>query len=97
MNQAASQVIVVRSEKSVGIAYALLIFFGQLGLHRFYLNRVASGIAQATLAIIGWATVVFFVGLLFLIPLWIWVIADLFLTAGMVRQANMQSTHNVAG
>jgi len=32
------QVPVVRVDKSVGLAYLLLIFLGQLGAHRFYLN-----------------------------------------------------------
>lgn len=95
MNQTESQVIVVRSEKSVGIAYALLIFFGQLGLHRFYLNRVGSGSAQAVLGILGWGTAFFIVGFLLLIPLWIWLMVDVFLTAGMVRRANEGLTTTV--
>lgn len=43
--------------KSDGIAYFLLIFFGGLGLHKFYLGRIAEGI------------VYFFVGTLDLISL----------------------------
>ena len=82
------QVIVVRNEKSMGVAYALLILFGQLGLHRFYLNRVGSGITQLLLGIIGWGTSFLLIGFVLLVPLWIWLTVDLFLTAGMVRAAN---------
>jgi TM2 domain-containing membrane protein YozV len=82
------QVVVVRNEKSMGVAYALLILFGQLGLHRFYLNRAASGIAQLLLGLIGWCTSFLIIGFVLLIPLWIWLAVDLFLTAGMVRTAN---------
>ena len=31
--------------KSVGLAYFLLIFFGGLGLHKFYLGKIVEGIA----------------------------------------------------
>jgi TM2 domain-containing membrane protein YozV len=85
------QTIVVKSQKSMGVAYALLIFFGQLGLHRFYLNRVGSGIAQLLLGIVGWATVWFVVGFIPLGILWIWVFIDLFITAGMVRAENAKT------
>ena len=84
------QVIVVRQEKSMGVAYALLIFLGQLGIHRFYLGQVGTGVAQLLLGIIGWATIWFVIGFVPLAILWIWVIVDLFLTAGLVRAANAQ-------
>ncbi|MBI4518766.1 MAG: NINE protein [Deltaproteobacteria bacterium] len=80
--------MVIRTEKSMGTAYALLILLGQLGLHRFYLNRVGSGIAQLLLGIIGWATSFLLIGFVLLVPLWIWLVIDLFITAGMVRAAN---------
>ena len=82
------QTIIVKSEKSMGIAYALLIFLGQLGLHRFYLNRVGSGVAQLLLGIVGWATTWLLFGYALLGILWIWLFVDLFLTAGMVRAEN---------
>lgn len=96
MERRSVDVIVVRNEKSVGVAYALLIFLGQFGMHRFYLNRVGSGIAQATLGFLGWATIGVLVGVLFLVPLWIWLVLDLFLTAGMVRRTN-EGLARVAG
>jgi TM2 domain-containing membrane protein YozV len=81
-------VVIVRSEKSVGVAYALLIFLGQLGIHRFYLNSVGTGIVQLLLGIVGWATVAIAIGFVPLAVLWVWLIIDLFTTAGMVRSAN---------
>lgn len=88
---AEQQVTMVKTQKSMGIAYALLIFLGQLGLHRFYLNRPGTAIAQLLLGIIGWATVWFLIGFIPLTILWIWVVIDLFLTAGMVRSENTSS------
>jgi TM2 domain-containing membrane protein YozV len=60
--------------RSVGIAYLLWFFggFGVLGLHRFYTNRVGTGIL--------W----FFTGGLFGIG----ALIDLFLIPGMVANAN---------
>lgn len=86
--QETRQVLIVQQPKSMGVAYALLIFLGQLGMHRFYLNRPGSGIAQFLLAVAGWATVVFVIGVVPLIILWVWLIVDLFTTASMVRAAD---------
>ncbi len=76
----------------MGIAYALWLFLGQVGLHRFYLNRVGSGVAQLLLGIVGWATVWVVIGFIPLAILWIWLFVDLFLTASMVREANRTIT-----
>lgn len=88
MEEPRPQVVVVRPERSVGVAYALLIFGGSFGLHRFYLNRIGTAIAQLALGVAGWATVWFAIGFIFLVPLWIWLVVDLFLTGGMVRKVN---------
>jgi TM2 domain-containing membrane protein YozV len=88
VNEQQPQVLVVRSEKSMGLAYVLLIFLGQMGIHRFYLNHVGSGITQIILGVVGWATVWIVVGWVPLAVLWLWLFIDLFLTAGMVREAN---------
>jgi TM2 domain-containing membrane protein YozV len=90
--QALPQTVIVAQPKSMAVAYALLIFLGQLGLHRFYLGRVGSGITQLLLGVIGWATVIVVIGFVPLIVLWIWLLVDLFLTAGMVREANRTIT-----
>lgn len=85
------QVIVVQTPKSVGVAYALLIFLGQFGLHRFYLGHVGAGITQLALGVVGWGTSWLLIGFVPLVALWIWLIIDLFLVGEMVREAN-QST-----
>jgi len=87
---AESQVIIVKKEKSMGLAYVLLIFLGQFGIHRFYLGKVGTGVAQLLLGLVGWATVWIVIGFVPLAILWIWVFIDLFLTAGMVRTANAE-------
>ena len=84
------QVVVIKSEKSMGVAYVLLIFLGQLGIHRFYLGKVGSGITQLLLGVIGFATLWLIIGFIPLTILWIWLFIDLFLTAGMVRAANVE-------
>ena len=83
-----AQPVVVRMEKSMAIAYVLWFFLGMLGIHRFYLGRAGTGIVQLLLGIIGWATAMLLIGFIFLIPLWIWLIIDIFLIPGMVRKAN---------
>lgn len=82
------QRVIVRTEKSMAIAYILWFFLGMLGIHRFYLGRAGTGIFQLLLGIIGWATAMLLIGFIFLIPLWIWLIVDIFLIPGMVRKAN---------
>jgi len=59
--------------RSVGIAYILWVFFGLLGVHRFYCGRIGTGVL--------W----FFTGGLLGIG---WLI-DVFLIPGMVEEANM--------
>ena len=41
--------------KSVGAAYGLLLAFGYVGAHRFYLSRPISGTLQAGLTLAGFA------------------------------------------
>lgn len=71
--------------KSTVVAYLLLIFFGSLGAHRFYLGRTGSAVAQLLLCILGWLTLVFVVGIVLLIVLGIWIIVDIFLVPGMIQ------------
>lgn len=85
-----SQVIVVKQEKSMAIAYILLIFLGGFGIHRFYLNRIGSAITMLVLYVIGWFTVMFVIGFFFLGIVGIWLLIDLFLTARMVNEENVK-------
>ncbi len=70
------------------LAYVLLIFLGSLGIHRFYLNRKGSAIAQLLLSVIGWITVFIIIGFIPLAIVYIWLFVDLFLIPGMVNREN---------
>ena len=50
-----------QAKKSIGAAYALLLTFGYLGAHRFYLGRPLSGTLQAGLSLGGFG-LMFFLG-----------------------------------
>lgn len=64
--------------KSLGIAVLLTLFFGLLGFHRFYMERIFTGIVMAIMSI----TVI-------LLPLTIiWNLFDLILVSGWVHDYN---------
>ncbi|MDP9729384.1 TM2 domain-containing protein (plasmid) [Alicyclobacillus sp. TC] len=73
--------------KNMVLAYVLWFFLGSLGIHRFYLGRIGTGIVQLILGVIGWATAVFVVGWFFLGVLYLWLLVDLFLIPGMARRS----------
>ncbi|GIP62660.1 MULTISPECIES: TM2 domain-containing protein [Virgibacillus] len=77
-----------RKGKNMLLAYVLLIFLGSLGIHRFYLNRKGSAIAQLLLSVIGWITVFIIIGFIPLAIVYIWLFVDLFLIPGMVNREN---------
>ncbi|MCK0128984.1 TM2 domain-containing protein [Erythrobacter sp. F6033] len=82
MNDSAhKQMVFEANRKSVGIAYLLWFFLGFFGVHRFYAGSTKTGIAQLVLAlsVIGW---------LVLIP---WLLADLVLIPGLIRDENMKT------
>lgn len=76
------------AKKSMGVAYLLWIFLGSFGAHRFYLGRTGSGAFQLVLGVLGWFTIWFAVGLIFWIPLGIWLLVDLFLIPGIADEHN---------
>lgn len=86
----------IQTPKSIAVAYILWFFFGQLGVHRFYLGRIKTGVVQLILGVIGWFLLPVGVGLFLLIPLWIWMIVDLFLIPGMARNSVPATVHQVS-
>lgn len=72
------------NKKSAGVSYLLCLFLGGFGAHRFYLGRTGSAVGQLVLWVLGLLTV-----FITWIPLGIWLIVDLFLIPGMVREKNM--------
>jgi TM2 domain-containing membrane protein YozV len=81
---ARAQMMYDANKKSSGTAYLLCIFLGGLGAHRFYLGKTGSAVAQLALWLLGWVT--FFIAW---IPLGIWVLVDLILIPGIIREQNM--------
>lgn len=77
---------VTNEAKSAGLAYLLLIFFGGLGVHRFYLGKTGTGIAMLIMTILGFLTLAVVIGAVLLIIVGIWLLVDLFLIPGMVQQ-----------
>lgn len=75
-------------KKSAGVAYLLWFFTGGVGGHRFYAGRTGSAVAQLMLTILGWATVWFGLGFVFLSALGIWLLVDAFLLGGIIRAYN---------
>lgn len=76
------------NKKSVGLAFVFWLFTGGVGGHRFYLGRTGSAVGQLVLSVLGWLTLVAGIGLVFLGALGIWLLVDVFLLSGMVREHN---------
>lgn len=90
-NDAQAMMAFQSNKKSTGLAYVLWFFLGSLGAHRFYLGRTGSAVGMLVLCILGWLTVwMMGLGLIFLIPLGIWLLVDIFLIPGMATQQNNQ-------
>jgi TM2 domain-containing membrane protein YozV len=79
---------VVRSAKEVGIAYLFLLLLGGFAAHRFYLGAVSSAVVFNLLWWGGWLLSGFIIGVPLVFAAGIWLLVDLFLLPGMVRQAN---------
>jgi TM2 domain-containing membrane protein YozV len=79
---------VQHSLKDSGVAYALAIFLGGFGAHRFYLGRPGSAIAMLLLWQVGLGTLIFGVGFVLCFAYIVWWIVDLCSLGGMVRATN---------
>lgn len=91
------QMLYDANRKSAGVAYLLAIFLGGFGAHRFYLGEKGTAITQLILTIVGWLTVIIVVGLFLLAAVGIWLIVDLFLIPGIVRDKNMRLADSITG
>ena len=63
--------------KSTGAAFVFWFFLGTFGAHRFYLNRPHAK-TMLILNLVGWATVLLFVGFAVLAAVGIWAMVDVF-------------------
>jgi len=82
--------------KSTVVAYVLWFFFGQLGMHRFYLGKTGSALTQLILGVVGWLLTSLVVGFFLLGALWIWLIVDIFLIPGLVRSSAPVVTYQIS-
>ena len=76
------------NKKSVLVAYLLWFFLGWLGIHRFYLGYVVSGLILLACWAVGSVLSVVYVGFVILAIPAIWWVVDLFLIPGMARDRN---------
>jgi TM2 domain-containing membrane protein YozV len=76
-------------KKSVLLAYLLWFFLGYFGIHRIYLGRVASGLVQLVLLVVGWVTTLILIGWLILAGLVVWWLLDALLIPGMTERRNL--------
>ncbi len=68
------------------VVYGIWFFLGNFGVHRFVTGRTGSGFLMLIMALVGGATVwLLGLGLLILVPLWIWWLYDAFQIPGWLR------------
>jgi len=77
-------------KKSVGASYVLWFFLGMVGAHRFYLGQSGTGAAMLVLFLVGFVLSLVLIGVLLLIPLWVWWVVDAFLIPRMASDYNMR-------
>jgi TM2 domain-containing membrane protein YozV len=76
------------AKKSPVVAYLLWFFLGGLGVHRFYLGRITSGIIMAIVFGLSWVTTIIGIGFLGLGIIGIWWVIDAVLIPAMVTSSN---------
>ncbi len=75
-----------KERKSLLVVYLLWFFLGPLGLHRFYLGRLASGAALALLAVTGLFLMYYGYGVIVLTIVGLWLLLDAFRIPKMVEE-----------
>jgi TM2 domain-containing membrane protein YozV len=88
MAQQTTSIQVNLTGKSVVAAYLLWWFLGWAGVHRLYLGRVKTGLAQLILFAIGIVTLILLVGYIFLAIWGVWWLLDAFFTYKIVTEEN---------
>lgn len=76
---------VANDSKSPVAAYLLLFFLWGFGVHRMYLGRWVSGFLMLAMWGLGWLTAPILIGWPLIALVSIWVVVDIFLIPGMIR------------
>ncbi|MDB6180092.1 TM2 domain-containing protein [Paracoccus fistulariae] len=79
---------VTNEAKSPLVAYLLLLLLWGFGVHRMYLGRWASGLIMLLMWGIGWLTAPILIGWPLIALVSVWVVIDIFLIPGMIRDDN---------
>ena len=83
------------SPKSRLITTLLAFFLGTLGIHRFYLGKIGTAVTMLVLTIIGYATMIFIVGIFIVIAVGIWSLVDFIMAAaGVMKDKNGKLVKN---
>lgn len=75
-------------KKSIILAYILWFFLGGLGVHRFYLGKIFTGLMMAALTGLGVLTSPIGIGVIFFLIVGIWWVLDAILIFLGARKAN---------
>lgn len=79
---------VTNEAKSPLVAYLLLLLLWGFGVHRMYLGRWASGLIMLLMWGVGWLTAPILIGWPLIALVSVWVVIDIFLIPGMIRDDN---------
>lgn len=81
--------------KSVAVAYVIWFFLGWLGGHRFYLARTGSAVVMAVIGLLSLLTTPILIGYAGFGLLGLWMLLDLVLIPGIVRDHNLRLMHSL--
>lgn len=76
---------VANETRSALVAYVLLFLLWGCGVHRMYLGRWLSGFLMLAMWGLGWLTAPILIGWPLIALVTIWVVIDIFLIPGMIR------------
>lgn len=71
------------------------IFFGALGIDRFYKGDVTLGAVKLGLFILGLITTFIYIGIFILFIVWVWAIVDLFLVFTGIKKDNLNKINSL--
>ncbi|MDL0095672.1 TM2 domain-containing protein [Campylobacter vicugnae] len=81
--------------KSPIVGLLLGIFFGALGIDRFYKGDVTLGAVKLGLFILGLITTFIYIGIFILFIVWVWAIVDLFLVFIGIKKDNLNKINSL--